>query len=81
MRELPFASAGGGSRTLRLHEPEKKPAAVVQVVHGMAEHYARYYPLAEALTAAGFAAAGHDHLGHGPDTPQEMLGYFSGQDG
>lgn len=81
MRELSFTSAGGGSRKLRLHEPEGKPSAVVQIVHGMAEHYARYYPLAEALAAAGIAAAGHDHLGHGPDTPKEKLGYFAPQDG
>ena len=81
MRELSFTSAGGGSRKLCLHEPEGKPSAVVQIVHGMAEHYARYYPLAEALAAAGIAAAGHDHLGHGPDTPKEKLGYFAPQDG
>ena len=81
MRELSFTSAGGGSRKLRLHEPEGKPSAVVQIVHGMAEHYARYYPLAEALAAAGIAVAGHDHLGHGPDTPKEKLGYFAPQDG
>ena len=81
MTELSFASAGGGSRKLRIHEPEGKPSAVVQIVHGMAEHYARYYPLAEALAKAGIAAAGHDHLGHGPDTPKEKLGYFADQDG
>lgn len=38
---------------------------VVQVVHGMAEHGARYAPLAEDLTAAGFAVYADDHRGHG----------------
>lgn len=81
MTELTFASAGGGERSLFVHEPAGKPAAVVQIVHGMAEHYARYYPLAKALADAGFVVAGHNHLGHGPDTPKEKLGYFSDEKG
>lgn len=81
MKELFFSSAAGGNRKLTIHEPQGKPTAVVQIVHGMAEYYARYYPLAEALNAAGIAAAGHDHLGHGEDTPKERLGYFADQDG
>lgn len=81
MTELSFISAGGGKRRLTIHEPQGKPSAVVQIVHGMAEYYARYYPLAEALNAAGIAAAGHDHLGHGADTPAGQLGYFADRDG
>jgi alpha-beta hydrolase superfamily lysophospholipase len=39
--------------------------AVVQIVHGMAEHAARYTPLALALASAGHAVLAHDQRGHG----------------
>lgn len=81
MIQLLFESAAGGKRRLLIHEPKEKPLAVVQIVHGMAEHYTRYFPLAEALRQAGFAVAGHNHLGHGADTPCEQLGYFADRDG
>jgi alpha-beta hydrolase superfamily lysophospholipase len=45
------------------------PRAVVQVVHGMAEHGSRYARLAEGLTAAGYTAYAHDHRGHGRSIP------------
>lgn len=38
---------------------------VVQIVHGMAEHGARYARLAQALTAAGYAVYAQDLPGHG----------------
>lgn len=81
MTVLNFESAGGGSKKLVLHEPQGRPRAVIQIAHGMAEYYARYYPLAEALAKAGFVTAGYDHLGHGPDTQRERLGYFADEKG
>lgn len=38
---------------------------IVQITHGMGEHALRYLPLAEALTARGFAVYAQDHRGHG----------------
>jgi alpha-beta hydrolase superfamily lysophospholipase len=38
---------------------------VVHILHGWAEHAARYGRPAEALAAAGFAVYADDHLGHG----------------
>ena len=61
--------------------PIEAPRAVVQLVHGMAEHMARYDRLAQALNGAGYAVVGHDHLGHGPLAKKEELGYFGPQDG
>jgi len=45
--------------------PEGKPKAVVQVVHGMAEHAGRYERFAKYLTACGIAVYADDHRGHG----------------
>ena len=39
--------------------------AVVQLVHGMAEHIGRYDDFARHLASLGCIVAGHDHLGHG----------------
>lgn len=61
--------------------PIEAPRAVVQLVHGMAEHMGRYDRLAQALNAAGYAVVGHDHLGHGPLAKKEELGYFGPKDG
>jgi alpha-beta hydrolase superfamily lysophospholipase len=62
--------------------PEGPPRAVVQVVHGWAEHAARYARLAEALCRAGYAVYADDHRGHGRTAraPAE-LGYFADRDG
>lgn len=78
---VPFSSAGGMQKDLILHLPEGKPKAVIQITHGMAEHYSRYERLAEFLSEHGFAVAGYDLLGHGEDTPKEKLGYFGKEDG
>ena len=45
--------------------PEGEPRALLQIVHGMAEHAGRYARLAEALTAAGFVVIAQDLPGHG----------------
>ncbi len=55
------------------------PKAVVQIMHGMAEHISRYDRMAKALNAQGFAVVGRDHRGHGPDA--DKLGYFAENDG
>jgi alpha-beta hydrolase superfamily lysophospholipase len=52
---------------------------VVQFVHGMAEHIDRYDEVARALCAAGIAAAGHNHLGHGRRA--DTKGYFADKNG
>ena len=42
-----------------------KPKAVIQVVHGMAEHIDRYDDLAKSLVRRGFIVCAEDHIGHG----------------
>ncbi len=43
----------------------QKPRAVVQILHGLGEHAARYEWLAGKLTAAGYTVYADDHRGHG----------------
>lgn len=45
--------------------PSDEPRAVVQLVHGMAEHIMRYDAFATYLAQRGFLVCGHDHVGHG----------------
>ncbi len=45
--------------------PVKKPRAIVQIVHGGAEHGGRYARLASSLNEQGYAVYAEDHRGHG----------------
>lgn len=61
--------------------PEGKPRAVVQVVHGAAEHSGRYQRFARALTAQGYAVYATDHRGHGRTRPRSGALGDAGPDG
>ena len=52
-----FESAGGVSVAAYRWDPEGEPRAIAQLAHGVGEHAQRYAPLAEALTAEGYAAS------------------------
>ena len=62
--------------------PDGPPRAVLQIVHGLAEHAARYGRLAQALTSAGYAVYAGDLRGHGRTAkgPSD-LGHFADHDG
>ena len=45
--------------------PVDKPKAMVQIVHGGAEHGGRYTKLAKALNTKGYTVYSEDHRGHG----------------
>ena len=80
METFPLPSVAG--KPLRAYLwPVENPRAVVQLVHGMAEHMGRYDRLARALNEAGYAVIGHDHLGHGPAAEQGDLGWFGPRNG
>ncbi len=74
-----FVSASGQELGCREWKPEGEPKGVVQIVHGMAEHIDRYDGVAEAMTEAGYIVVGHNHMGHGAETP--LRGYFGKKDG
>lgn len=60
----------------------EKPVGVIHIVHGMAEHAARYAELAEVLTKAGWLVFANDHRGHGRTAKDDSeLGHFADRDG
>ncbi len=60
---------------------DRRPRAIVQIAHGLAEHSARYARLASALNAAGYGVYANDHRGHGPSCAPADLGHFADADG
>ena len=54
MEEFYLASNGAGRMHCALWEPESAPRAVVQIIHGIAEHIGRYDHFARFLTQRGF---------------------------
>lgn len=64
------------------YEPEGvEPWAILQIVHGMAEHVERYEPLAKFLTDRGIIVTGENHLGHGKSVSEDgKHGYFCRRD-
>ena len=79
--EFQHRFAGGLHGLVRTWRPSGAPRAVVQIIHGMAEHSARYGRLAGALTAAGYAVYAHDLPGHGPHVDAKERGHFADRRG
>lgn len=62
--------------------PETKPRAVLQIIHGMAEHASRYDEFARFLNEKGYAVYASDHRGHGLTAGcDENTGHFADSDG
>lgn len=62
--------------------PHAPPRAVVQIVHGLAEHAGRYARLAQALSTKGYAVYANDLRGHGRTAMTAAdLGFFAEQNG
>ena len=80
--EFTFPSKDGVHRChVSLWTPEDAPRAVVQLVHGVAEHMGRYDHFARYLAGHGFAVCGEDHLGHGKTVDDGKYGYFGRKNG
>lgn len=77
MREFFMDSTGGCSLRCGLWMPQQSPRAIVQVVHGVAEHVGRYDAFGCFLAEHGIAMVGDDHMGHGKSVgPSDVPGYF-----
>lgn len=70
-------------RTSAYFWPPASPSrGLVQIVHGMAEHAARYDVTASALASAGWSVVAHDLRGHGQSCRRDAdLGHFADSDG
>ena len=66
---LPTGSSSAPPTARAIHYrrwlPAGSPKAVIQVVHGAAEHASRYDRFARAAVASGYAVYATDHRGHG----------------
>ncbi len=72
------ASGDGITLSLLATVPAEAPKAVVQFVHGMAEHKERYLPVMEFLSGKGFVCVINDLRGHGESVASpDGLGSFS----
>lgn len=79
MDHMYLRSAGGGKLYCRIWEPEEKPRAILQIIHGIAEHSERYGAFAEFLNNHGILVAAEDHMGHGKSIGEgDTQGYFNG---
>ena len=72
--EFQFLSSDGKTniRAVKWTPDSGEYKAVFQITHGMQEFIDRYDAFAEFLTQNGFLVVGHDHLGHGGSTSDEV---------
>ncbi|MCR5784976.1 MAG: lysophospholipase [Eubacterium sp.] len=80
-----YFESSNGINTVKyfVYESENvEPQAVIQFVHGMAEHIERYDNFFEFLTEQGFIVYGDNHIGHKDSVlSDDDLGYFCESDG
>lgn len=73
MKREEFTAFDGKKIAIAVWDEAKNPKAVVQIVHGMAEHIARYDEFARFLNSRGYIVEGDDHRAHGL-TDRDALG-------
>ena len=77
--DIYFDSACGIKLHAHCWEPEASPKAIVQIIHGIAEHVQRYDHFARYLNELGYLVVAEDHMGHGKSICGEVpQGYFAG---
>ncbi len=83
MNQINIASATGLCKLhVRVWEPEGRPKAVLQIVHGMAEHIDRYDDFAGFFVRNGILVVGADIASHGKSRESGgAKGYFGEKDG
>lgn len=69
-REEEFVGQKGLKLFYQAWLPDENPKAIVQIVHGFAEHSGRYENVVNRLVPLGFAVYADDHRGHGKSEGQ-----------
>ncbi len=81
-KDIYYPSADGKTQIHAIRwEPEGKPKAILQIIHGMVEFIDRYDGFATFLTEHGYLVAGEDHLGHGESVQSDEYHGFFGKEG
>ncbi len=65
----------------RVYLPKEKPRGFFQIVHGMAEHIARYDIFMREMAEHGYLVFGYDHLGHGQTAAEGEHGFVASRGG
>ena len=73
MREFDYESFDGKKICAYEYMPDIEPVGMVQIVHGMKEHFLRYDGFGRYLSEKGFIVFGEDHRAHGK-TDSDRLG-------
>ena len=77
--EYYYDSCGTGKIRACVWAPESEPKAIVQLVHGIAEHVERYDDYATWMNEKGILVVAEDHMGHGKSVGDDgIVGYFHG---
>lgn len=78
-----FPGSNGKDKVVyRIFHPEGRPKGILQIAHGMSEHFGRYDGFARYMASQGFMVCGNDHLGHGMTARgREELGYIGSDKG
>lgn len=77
-KDFYYDSCGEGKIHGCIWIPEGNVAAVVQIVHGIAEFVERYDHFARYLNDRGIVVVAEDHMGHGKSAESGTKGYFAG---
>ena len=78
-QDFTYPSCGTGMIHGLRWEPEGDVIAVLQIVHGVAEHGKRYDEFASFMASKGFLVVAQDHMGHGGSLGENgKLGHFAG---
>lgn len=81
-KEFTFPSADGRTAVHAVEwHPEREPAGILQIAHGVAEYALRYEPFARFLNAHGFLVVANDHLGHGKSVAEGAPRLYFGEKG
>lgn len=75
--EVYLTNTDGHDIFVRIYEADN-PKAIIQIVHGMAEHSYNYLNFIKYLVASGYTVVAHDHRGHGKSISEKYPnGYMS----
>ncbi|MBC2307563.1 alpha/beta hydrolase [Listeria welshimeri] len=81
-KEMKLKAADGLELHLHIWDEVEKLIGLIQIVHGMAEHGARYDLFAKRLNQAGYIVVADDHRGFGKSAINESyLGHLDGETG